>query len=88
MIRTSLNSSRTAIYCSTADVAYMIQEDTLYGLEVMFTPHGPWTHVGVCWVHACLTMPLEGPITISEQIRNRTTTVFEQSNTAEVAYMI
>jgi hypothetical protein len=63
-------------------------------LVVTLTPHGPWTHVGVCWVHACLTTPLEGHTTTPEQskkhLRNspRTSTVFERSDTAEVAYMI
>jgi hypothetical protein len=57
-------------------------------LEVTLTPHGPWTHVGVCWVHTCLMMPLEGSITAPEQLRNNPRTVFERSYTAEVAYMI
>ena len=59
-------------------------------LEVTLAPHGPWTHVGVCWVHACLTTPLEGHTTTPEELRNspRTATVFERSDTAEVTYMI
>jgi len=41
-------------------------------VEVTMTRHGPWRHVGMCWVRACLKPPLEG--------------LQEQQYTTDVAY--
>ena len=58
-------------------------EGTCYmDLEVTMSRHGPRTHVGVCWVHACLKTTHGGPITAPYCYG----TAQEQLYTGDVAY--